>query len=78
MIYKVNKADNFLIVTIDTSRLSEFIILYAVEGVTPEIFANSFILIFLSSHRFLNLSATTSLTLILHSPQIIFLLLFSL
>lgn len=43
-----NPSQNFLIVIIDISRLFSSNILYAVEGVTPEIFANSLILIFLS------------------------------
>ncbi len=63
-------SQNFLIVLMEISRLFSSIMLYAVDGVTPEIFANSFILIFLWSHNSLNLFATTSLTCITVTSRI--------
>ena len=48
-------------VTMDTSRRRGSIILYTVEGVTPERTANSLYLMFRWRQRFWNLSTTASL-----------------
>ena len=55
-------SQNFLIVTIETSRRDSSNILYAVEGVTPDKVANSLIFIPRLVHKSLNLFATASLT----------------
>ena len=57
-----NPSHNFLMVMMDTSRRRSSSKLYTVDGVTPERFANSLGLIFLSRHKSRTLSATTSLT----------------
>ena len=59
-----NPSQNFLIVTIEISLRLGSIMLYAVEGVTPERYANSLIFISLSLHNSAKRSATMSFTVI--------------
>ena len=61
-------SQSFLIVTMDTSRRRTSSRLYTVDGVMPEIFANSFTLIFRSAQIAETLSATASFTAI-RSPH---------
>ena len=61
-------SQSFLIVTIDTSRRRTSSRLYTVDGVMPEIFANSFTLILRSAQITETLSATASFTAI-RSPH---------
>ena len=63
-------SQNFLMVTMETSLRLGSIMLYAVDGVTPERYASSLILILRSSHSCLKRVATISLTLICLTSKI--------
>ena len=60
-----NPSQNFLIVTMEMSRRVSSIILYAVDGVTPDKLANSLIAIWRCSQIARKRSQTASFTLIL-------------